>query len=277
MTTARTAVLGRVRDALALAPTPDTTIPRDYRTGRTLPDDERLALFTDRLVDYKAQVHTCTATRTAEVIAQVLDGLGARRIGVPAGLDEQWLGVYDGDVQQDSMRHSGAPARCTGRSRHRVGRRLRRDRHDLPRRLARPGAACPVARPRSACVCGRSVGRRGGGAGGGRAIGAGAPDDADQRTVGHVGHRAGAGRRGTRSAYAGGRDPRRRVGASAGRPGGRPADRTVSGARQSAVRSRYGSSTRRRPSRPRAVDLADRQVVARAARLRSALAAAMRR
>jgi L-lactate dehydrogenase complex protein LldG len=102
VTTARTTVLGRVRDALALAPTPDITIPRDYRTGRTLPDDERLALFTDRLVDYKAQVRTCTAARTAEVIAQVLDGLGARRIGVPAGLDEQWLGAYDGDVQQDS-------------------------------------------------------------------------------------------------------------------------------------------------------------------------------
>ncbi|MEW2486455.1 LUD domain-containing protein [Streptomyces sp. NPDC048411] len=107
MTTARATVLGRVRDALSLAPTPDTTIPRDYRTGRTLPDDERLALFTDRLVDYKAQVHTCTATRTAEVIAEVLDGLGARSIGVPAGLDEQWLGAYDGDVQPDS---AGIPA-----------------------------------------------------------------------------------------------------------------------------------------------------------------------
>lgn len=273
MTTARTAVLGRVRDALALAPTPDTTIPRDYRTGRTLPDDERLALFTDRLVDYKAQVHTCTATRTAEVIAQVLDGLGARRIGVPAGLDEQWLGVYDGDVQQDS---AGIPA-------------PRLDALDGVVTASAVGCAetgtifldgSPDQGRRALSlvpdlhVCGRSVGRRGGGAGGGRAIGAGAPDDADQRTVGHVGHRAGAGRRGTRSAYAGGRDPRRRVGASAGRPGGRPADRTVSGARPSAVRSRYGSSTRRRPSRPRAVDLADRQVVARAARLRSAVAAA---
>lgn len=102
MTTARETVLGRVRDALTLAPTLDTAIPRDYRTGRTLPDDERLALFTDRLVDYKAQVRTCTAARTAEVITQVLDGLGARRIGVPAGLDEQWLGAFDGDVQQDS-------------------------------------------------------------------------------------------------------------------------------------------------------------------------------
>lgn len=44
-------------------------------------------------------------------------------------------------------RHSGAPARCAGRCRHRVGRRLRRDRHDLPRRLARPGATGAVLVP----------------------------------------------------------------------------------------------------------------------------------
>lgn len=102
MTTARETVLGRVRDALALAPAADTPIPRDYRTGRTLPDGERLALFTDRLVDYKARVHPCTAERTAEVVAEVLRERGARRIGVPAGLDPQWLTAYDGEVQQDS-------------------------------------------------------------------------------------------------------------------------------------------------------------------------------
>ena len=102
MTTARETVLGRVRDALALAPTADTPVPRAYRTGRTLPDEERLALFTDRLVDYKAQVHPCTADRTAEVVAEVLRERGARRIGVPAGLDPQWLTAYDGEVQQDS-------------------------------------------------------------------------------------------------------------------------------------------------------------------------------
>jgi L-lactate dehydrogenase complex protein LldG len=106
-TTARETVLGRIRDALALAPAPATTIPRDYRTGRTLPDDERLALLTDRLVDYKAQVHPCTAERTAEVIAEVLRERGARRIGVPAGLDPQWLTGYDGEIQQDS---AGIPA-----------------------------------------------------------------------------------------------------------------------------------------------------------------------
>ncbi|MFG3137057.1 lactate utilization protein C [Streptomyces sp. NPDC048211] len=102
MTTARETVLGRVRDALALAPAADTPVPRAYRTGRTLPDAERLELFTDRLVDYKAQVHPCTADRTAEVVAEVLRERGAGRIGVPAGLDPQWLTAYDGEVQQDS-------------------------------------------------------------------------------------------------------------------------------------------------------------------------------
>ncbi|MFE2933439.1 lactate utilization protein C [Streptomyces sp. NPDC059221] len=102
MTTARETVLGRIRDALSLAPAPDTAVPRGYRTGRTLPDDERLALFTDRLVDYKATVHTCTADRTAHVVAEVLRERGARRIGVPAGLDAGWLDGYDGEVQRDS-------------------------------------------------------------------------------------------------------------------------------------------------------------------------------
>lgn len=103
MTTARETVLGRIRDALALAPAADgAPVPRAYRTGRTLPDEERLALFTDRLVDYKAQVHPCTADRTAEVIAEVLREKGAERIGVPAGLDPQWLSAHDGEVQQDS-------------------------------------------------------------------------------------------------------------------------------------------------------------------------------
>ncbi|MFG3527531.1 lactate utilization protein C [Streptomyces sp. NPDC047917] len=102
MTTARETVLGRIKDALSLAPAPAIAVPRGYRTGRTLPDDERLALFTDRLVDYRATVHTCTADRTAHVVTEVLRERGARRIGVPAGLDADWLGGYDGEVQRDS-------------------------------------------------------------------------------------------------------------------------------------------------------------------------------
>ncbi|MFI2782452.1 lactate utilization protein C [Streptomyces sp. ALB3] len=100
--TARETVLGRIRDALALAPTPEAEVPRLYRTARTLPDGERLALLTGRLVDYKAQVHPCTGDRTAEVIAEILHARGARRIGVPDGLDERWLSAYGGEVRRDS-------------------------------------------------------------------------------------------------------------------------------------------------------------------------------
>ncbi|MFF4137638.1 lactate utilization protein C [Streptomyces mirabilis] len=68
----------------------------------TAGDDERLALFVDRLVDYKTQVLTCTADRTPAVIAGVLRECGARRTGAPADLDTDWLAAYDGEVQWDS-------------------------------------------------------------------------------------------------------------------------------------------------------------------------------
>ncbi|MBM9620201.1 lactate utilization protein C [Streptomyces zhihengii] len=99
---ARDTVLGRVRDALALAPPRETAVPRAYRTGRRLPDDERLALFTDRLTDYRATVLTCTADGTAAAVARALADRGARRIGVPAGLDRSWLADWDGEVREDS-------------------------------------------------------------------------------------------------------------------------------------------------------------------------------
>ncbi|MFD7064235.1 lactate utilization protein C [Streptomyces sp. NPDC059906] len=99
---ARETVLGRVRDALTLSGTPEVDVPRAYLTGRTLPDEERLALFVDRLVDYKARVHPCTADGTAAVVAEVLRERGARRVGIPAGLDPAWLSAYDGEVREDS-------------------------------------------------------------------------------------------------------------------------------------------------------------------------------
>ncbi|KUJ63984.1 lactate utilization protein B/C [Streptomyces albus subsp. albus] len=99
--TAREMVLGRVRAALAIAPQSPVEVERAYRRDRTLADRERLQLFTDRLVDYRAQVHTCTADGTAETLADVLSALGARRIGVPAGLDRRWLAGWAGIVEED--------------------------------------------------------------------------------------------------------------------------------------------------------------------------------
>ncbi|WP_055600654.1 LutC/YkgG family protein [Streptomyces aureus] len=98
---ARETVLGRVRDALALAPRPAVAVSRDYRRGRGLPDPERLDLLVDRLVDYKAQVRTCTATETSATLAEMLAGLGARRVGIPAGLDRTWLSDWTGDLVED--------------------------------------------------------------------------------------------------------------------------------------------------------------------------------
>ncbi|MFE1765991.1 lactate utilization protein C [Streptomyces angustmyceticus] len=100
--TARETVLRRVRDALALSDHPEVEVPRAYRTGRSLPDEERLALFTDRLVDYRARVHTGPSDRTAALIAEVLREHGAQRVGVPAGLDPAWLAAFDGEVRTDS-------------------------------------------------------------------------------------------------------------------------------------------------------------------------------
>ncbi|QNP67461.1 LutC/YkgG family protein [Streptomyces genisteinicus] len=102
MSAARETVLGRVRDALALAPPARTTVPRAYRTGRLLPDEERLGLFTDRLTDYRATVLTCTADGTAAAVGRALADRGARRVGVPAGLDRSWLAGWDGEVFEDS-------------------------------------------------------------------------------------------------------------------------------------------------------------------------------
>ena len=98
----RDVVLGRIRDALTLAPPVAQEIPRSYRTERTLPDEERLELFVDRLVDYKAHVHRCDAEELPTVIALVLAECGVRRVGVPAGLDDSWLSEFPGEVIVDS-------------------------------------------------------------------------------------------------------------------------------------------------------------------------------
>lgn len=98
----REVMLARVRDALTLAPPAPQEIPRHYRTGRTMPDEQRRTLLVDRLVDYKAHVHTCAPEELASVLTGVLTELGATRVGVPAGLDESWLAAFGGEVVVDS-------------------------------------------------------------------------------------------------------------------------------------------------------------------------------
>jgi len=97
---ARETVLGRVRDALAIAPPPQVDIPREYRRGREMPAGERLEVLVDRLQDYRAQVHRTTGEDTAATVAAALDGIA--RVGIPPGLDRSWLAGYSGEVVVDS-------------------------------------------------------------------------------------------------------------------------------------------------------------------------------
>lgn len=98
----RDVIMGRVRDALTLAPPKTVVVPREYRTGRTMPDADRVELLVDRLVDYKAVVHRSTVAELPDVLVRVLTEVGARRVGVPAGLDNSWLSRFDGEVVVDS-------------------------------------------------------------------------------------------------------------------------------------------------------------------------------
>ncbi len=95
-------ILGRIRDALTIAPPAAQEVPRQYRIGRTLPDTDRVELLVDRLIDYKAVVHRSSADEVPAVLATVLGDLGVDRVGVPAGLDESWLASFTGDVIVDA-------------------------------------------------------------------------------------------------------------------------------------------------------------------------------
>lgn len=102
MSSSREVILGRIRDAMTLAPPVATEIPREYRTGRTMGDDQRLELFIDRLEDYKAHVHQCAAEELPATVARVLAGSGVVRVGIPPGLDDSWLTGFTGQVVVDS-------------------------------------------------------------------------------------------------------------------------------------------------------------------------------
>lgn len=86
---ARDAVLGRIRAALADRPSA-VAIPRDYE--RALPPGTELAeLFVERASDYRATVHRTTAAGLPASIAAVLTARGATRLAAPVGIPDAWL------------------------------------------------------------------------------------------------------------------------------------------------------------------------------------------
>lgn len=88
MSDAKAEILDRIRSALRDNPQPPA-IQRDYRRHSSMGAEERCELLTDRLVDYKAQVHRATEDTVARTIADLL-GDNAQYV-VPRGLPDSWL------------------------------------------------------------------------------------------------------------------------------------------------------------------------------------------
>jgi L-lactate dehydrogenase complex protein LldG len=95
---ARDEILGRLRTALGPRPVAPP-VPRDYQSADETTVDERLAVFVDRLLDYKAEVTRCAPGDVAKAVAAALTGAG--RLVTPADLPADWLSAYQGKVLTD--------------------------------------------------------------------------------------------------------------------------------------------------------------------------------
>jgi L-lactate dehydrogenase complex protein LldG len=91
MSGARDEILARVRAAQAEgvahqhAPT-----PRDYRHSDARPHDELVALFCERVDDYRAEVQRLAASELAQAIAAAAARHHAQHLVIPAQLPDAW-------------------------------------------------------------------------------------------------------------------------------------------------------------------------------------------
>jgi iron-sulfur cluster protein len=85
---ARADILQRIRSALGDAEPGD--VPRDYRTEDTRERDGIVDLFAERVAEYRATVHRVAEAEVAELVHQIASEAGARRMGIPPDLPEEW-------------------------------------------------------------------------------------------------------------------------------------------------------------------------------------------
>lgn len=88
MTDARTAVLGRIRDALAAAPPAPVVVPRDYdRAPLTGPGD--IERFSETVAEYRANVYRIAADEIAATVRKLVGADAA--VVIPADLPADWV------------------------------------------------------------------------------------------------------------------------------------------------------------------------------------------
>ena len=86
---ARDVILRRIRDAYP-APPATVDVPRTYRRSAPAGTDV-VALFAERVADYRATVQRVRAKELPAAVAAALDRQAAHRVVVPAGLPDAWL------------------------------------------------------------------------------------------------------------------------------------------------------------------------------------------
>ena len=110
---ARDEVLAKIREALATAEGhAPGEVPREYRgTGEHAPGSEAvLAMFAERVEDYKATVVRCGPDEIPAVVSDVLAGWRASHVVVPPDFGIEWLSsgqvrvtVDDGSLTTDDV------------------------------------------------------------------------------------------------------------------------------------------------------------------------------
>ncbi len=86
---ARSAILGRIRTALADQPAP-APVPRDYRRRGDRSREEIVDLFAERVGEYRATVRRAAAGELRAILAELCRTQGARRLAAPDGLPDAW-------------------------------------------------------------------------------------------------------------------------------------------------------------------------------------------
>ncbi|MER8233011.1 LUD domain-containing protein [Streptomyces sp. NPDC094049] len=100
----RATVLARVRAALGDVPegeSPDD-VPALPGPRRPTEPDDPVALFADRVADYRATVVRCAPEGVADAVAALLARRGARRVVVPDGFPSAYLTGVDADLVRDA-------------------------------------------------------------------------------------------------------------------------------------------------------------------------------
>lgn len=97
--TAREEILARVGRAVAGSPPPE--VPRGYQRRGELPHPQVVETFIERVRDYRATVVETSEAPLA--VAEALAEQSARRIGIPADLDEQLRPTVVELVEDDGL------------------------------------------------------------------------------------------------------------------------------------------------------------------------------